>query len=107
MGIRDRTLDSLTSCTLFLRCISKCLQNLVLLLLLIGPLGLMLADGQDLAGSYIRQHLSLVNAQLREAVYIHIHMIMDALLPHSIPRGHRYCVSISTIYDIILFGFTH
>ena len=29
----------------------------------------MLADGQDLVGSYIILHLSLVNVQLREAVY--------------------------------------
>ena len=69
----------------------------------------MLADGQDLVGSYIILHLSLVNIQLREAVYyiyIHIHVTMDGVLPHSIPHGHRYCVSISTIYDIILFGHT-
>ena len=44
----------------------------------------MLADGQDLVGSYIILHLSLVNAQLRGAVYyiyIHIHVTMNAWCP--------------------------
>ena len=68
----------------------------------------MLADGQDLVGSYIILHVTgECSVERGSVLYIHTHPCdYGCCPPTQYTTWSSLVLSISTIYDIILFGHT-